>query len=98
MEIPVPADQINPINQLDLAHKVCTNNKLLLEKSTVCGCFVCRKIFKVHQIIEWNGNTAKCPYCWVDTVVPQSGLEITLTVDFLNSVYNYLYSPLKNTK
>jgi hypothetical protein len=43
----------------------------------VCGCFYCRRMFPPSTITEWVdeneegvGQTALCPYCGIDTVIP----------------------------
>ena len=49
---------------------------ILVNKSTKCGCFYCGKIFEASEVIEWvidrNGDTALCPYCMIDSVLPDS--------------------------
>ena len=64
-------DQHRPMN-LVLAHKYSSNYRKLLERSTVCGCFYCERIFKPTEIKEWvdGGETALCPCCGIDSVLP----------------------------
>ena len=47
-------------------------NKNELEKTDICGCFYCKNIFYAVDITEWTdeGQTALCPYCGVDSVIP----------------------------
>jgi len=56
------------------AHEHCTNNKKSLKKDKKCGCFFCLSIYNPAEITEWlpNENTALCPYCGVDSVIPES--------------------------
>ena len=68
--------------KLEEAHKHSMNNKGEIEKSEFCGCYFCKKIFKSSEIKEWlkdkNGETAKCPYCSIDSVIGDaSGYLIT---------------------
>lgn len=49
------------------------NNRGALLDSKECGCFFCLKIFSPAQIQSWlNEETALCPYCNVDAVIPES--------------------------
>ncbi len=57
----------------NLIYTYCTKNKELLKRYKKCTCLYCGKTFDYKKIIEWidNGkNTAVCPYCCVDSVVP----------------------------
>ena len=42
--------------------------------SEECGCFFCLHMFKPGDVENWgeDGQTARCPYCGVDSVLPQS--------------------------
>jgi hypothetical protein len=42
------------------------------------GCYYCLKTFETKQIKEWTdqGETALCPFCSVDSVVPETNPEI----------------------
>jgi hypothetical protein len=47
-----------------------------------CGCFFCQKIFDSHFISEHyindkNGKTAICPFCGVDSVLPDNKVELS---------------------
>ena len=77
-------------HELELAHSRCTNNKADLKSSCICGCFFCLNIFKPKEIeeyievdtpIDYDG-TAICPYCGVDSVIPESA-GFPITRDFL---------------
>lgn len=49
------------------------NNRGALLDSRECGCFFCLKIYKPDQIKKWfHEETALCPYCNVDAVIPES--------------------------
>ena len=49
------------------------NNRGALLDAKECGCFFCLKIFNPVQISRWlNEETALCPYCNVDAVIPES--------------------------
>lgn len=68
-------------------------NKLNISKSTECGCFYCFNRFCPSSITEFTCDldqttgkfakeTAICPYCMVDAIIP-------------NSVYNYTIEVLQ---
>jgi len=39
---------------------------------TPCGCYICFRLFMGAEIVEWtdNGQTAKCPRCNTNSVIP----------------------------
>ena len=55
--------------------KFSIENRSLLENSDNCGCFYCQKTYHPSKIKEWtdDGKTAICPYCGVDSVLPDIG-------------------------
>lgn len=70
------------LKDLEQAHKHSISNKEEIEKSELCGCYFCKKIFKSSEIKEWlkdkNDGTAKCPHCLTDSVIGDaSGYLIT---------------------
>ena len=49
------------------------NNRGALLDSRQCGCFFCLKLYDPSLITAWlNEETARCPYCNVDAVIPES--------------------------
>ena len=49
------------------------NNRGALLDSRQCGCFFCLKLFDPAGITDWmNEETARCPFCGVDAVIPES--------------------------
>jgi hypothetical protein len=67
------------LNELALK---CMYNFTAVKQSKICGCFYCKKIFPAADawyMEENNGKiTAFCPYCNVDSVLPDSfGINIT---------------------
>ncbi|MGY3703309.1 hypothetical protein BW731_02260 [Vagococcus martis] len=73
------------------AHKLSVNNKSLLKESVTCGCFYCIRLFEYGDIIECIGgisdDTALCPFCEIDSVLPESELY-QLNELFLEEMYN----------
>ncbi len=53
-------------------------NKTKLQQG-VAGCYYCLSCFPVEHIKNWvndrEGMTACCPYCTVDTVLPEQTLQ-----------------------
>ena len=68
-------------DRLTVDHLYCTSNEKELQKSTFCGCFYCVTIFEPHEINTWindkDGKTAMCPYCGIDSVLPDSMVELS---------------------
>ncbi len=75
------------------AHEFCTNNKEMLQKDTVCGCFYCLEIFSPGEITDWihdTKGTALCPYCGIDSIIGESS-GYPITKEFLKEMYNYWF-------
>lgn len=55
------------------------NNSFFVRNSNRCGCYHCMTIFKAPKVTEWvdDGNTALCPNCDIDAVIPDSMAELT---------------------
>lgn len=84
--------EINPssIVLLEAAHKYCFNNMPTLKQAHRCGCFLCGRIYDPADIDEWivadnriyKEGTAICPYCGVDSVLPENPDHYPLTKSF----------------
>ncbi len=65
-----------------------THNRNALKQSVECGCVYCLKMFNPCEITEWCSdydinkilvnNTAICPHCGIDSVVPKVLFNYTL--------------------
>jgi hypothetical protein len=78
--------------RLKAAHKHCSNHRVELERSEICGCFYCLSTFPPSAISEWidDGQTAMCPNCPVDSVLGSaSGYPITR--DFLQRMHDHYF-------
>ncbi len=71
-------------------------NRQDIEKSKQCGCYYCLKQFSSTQIKQWLdedekgiGQTAVCPFCWIDSVVGDS--EVVITEEFLEEMREYWF-------
>ena len=73
-------------------HEYSFNNKKLIEKSDLCGCFYCLKIFKKEEITSYleNEDTALCPNCEIDSVIPDTK-EFKVTKEFLYKMHKYWF-------
>jgi hypothetical protein len=66
-------------------HGTSANHRSLIERSDICGCFYCRRMFAASEITAWTdtddrgvGQTALCPHCGIDAVIGSgSGHRIT---------------------
>ena len=59
----------------------------IVKQGTNCGCISCKKVFLVSEIKHWmketysDERTAWCPYCNIDTIVPElKGMTLTKKV------------------
>lgn len=59
-----------------------------LEATEQCGCYYCKRIFSPSEIEEWtHGNeTAICPYCGVDSVIPNVPGVVKITPELLSKL------------
>lgn len=69
------------------AHKLCSNNRVLLKESNLCGCFYCQSLFNYDKITDWIGDTALCPLCDIDSIIP-TGKNYSFPVDILQGMYD----------
>lgn len=75
---------------LRAAHKASFQNERLVKESTMCGCFSCRRVYPATEVRAWcpdrEGLTAICPYCAVDSVIPDAS-GWPLTAKFLTKMW-----------
>ena len=71
-------------SDLEALYRLSTEHRALLAASAEAGCFNCRRTFAPAEIREWVdadpagvAQTALCPRCGVDAVVPAAGIELT---------------------
>ena len=72
-------------------------NRKYIEKSERCGCYYCLKQFSSNDINQWwdedgtgIGQTAVCPFCWIDSVIGDS--EAVITEELLEEMREYWFS------
>ena len=58
-------------------HKHCKRHRAEVLAGTACGCFYCQAIFDTKDIAAWidQEQTAVCPRCGVDAVLPAATLS-----------------------
>lgn len=58
-------------DMLEAAHGHSSNHPAELERSSICGCFYCRRTFPTAEVADWvdDHNTALCPRCGIDSVI-----------------------------
>lgn len=85
--------EISDKDEFQLAHKHSFENFAEIKSSQECGCFYCLKIFKPKEIKNWirdkNGKTALCPYCGIDSVLPDKSVSFDL--DFLEEMHKLFF-------
>ncbi len=59
-------------NEFELFFKKTSHHLELLKKSNDVACYYCLKVYKFSDIKEFcdRGQTAICPHCNIDAVVP----------------------------
>ena len=80
--------------QLHEIHNYSSYHKKMIRNSSVCGCFYCCRTFEPVDIEEWvdGGQTAICPYCGIDSVIPgASGIDVD-DEELLKEMYKYYFT------
>ena len=79
-------------NLIEKAAKLSLNNSSHVAKSKKCGCYYCCGIFDAKEVKSFidEGETALCPVCGVDAVIPGSIIE-NLTSELLSELKKYWF-------
>ena len=69
-------------------HQLSRTHRQWVLASAACGCFYCCKFFEPRQITRWvdMGQTALCPHCSVDAVLPEKGMNRPLSQEILDGM------------
>ena len=75
------------------AHRLCESNQEKLKGAQVCGCFYCLRIFDPKEIVweDESDQTAMCPYCGIDSVLPESAV-FPITKAFLKKMHEFWFT------
>ena len=69
-------------------HQLSRTHRQWVLASDACGCFYCCRFFEPRQITRWvdMGQTALCPHCSVDAVLPEKGMNRPLSQEILDGM------------
>lgn len=88
--IPMPQgvfDSIYDNVDFDKIFRLSLNNKEILSKSKLCGCYHCGRIFSPNKVEYYmesqTEQTAMCPFCEMDAVIPSTD-EFPITEEKLS--------------
>lgn len=95
-------------SSLEAIHKFCTANRPLLEQSSSAGCFCCGAAFEPSEISRWlpeydpvsgepNGETASCPRCGRDAVLP-SAAPVAMSPHLLAAMQAYWFGSARRAR
>lgn len=81
------------------AHLLSSEHRDAVDSSALCGCFYCVTTFKPEHIVEWcdSGETALCPRCGIDSVLPESEIY-ELTIEFLYEMKKEWFSMVEEIR
>jgi len=78
---------------LQALHRESSRHREILEESTECGCFYCKRIYDPIEIVSWcdcdrgiGNQTAICPYCGIDSVIGNASVDIC--AEMLNHMHH----------
>jgi hypothetical protein len=82
--------------ELKTLHKLCFQNKHLIQDAIQAGCFCCLEVFPTGSIHEWLldqlSQTACCPNCGVDSVLADDE-NFKLSHDMLKQMQTRYFCP-----
>lgn len=79
-------------NRLEKLHTYSSNNKRLIEKSSKCYCFHCKREMSSKEVTTYlsNEETALCPYCGIDAIIPDA-INDELNDDIIDEMNKYWF-------
>ena len=71
-------------------HDRSNDNRRMVEKSDLVGCFFCGEIYLPSEVKEFIGRntTAMCPKCGIDSVIPDVALNEALNIGILQQMFD----------
>lgn len=78
--------------QLERLHAYSSNNRSLVAVSDKCYCFYCKQSMYRGEIEDYadNGQTAICPKCGIDAVIPDS-IEEDVDESIIEEMHEYWF-------
>lgn len=78
--------------QLKKLHTYSSHNKNLIDVSEKCYCFYCKSVVDAKEITEFldNGQTAKCPKCKIDAIIPDA-IDEEINESTINEMNEYWF-------
>jgi hypothetical protein len=88
---------------LESIHRYSSLHRTLVERSSRCGCFYCEALFAPGEIADWidwpgghedqgPGQTALCPRCGIDAVLPDAAPAVSFTPELLAEMRRHWFS------
>lgn len=89
-----PAMRLPP-EELCRLHDLASRHRQAVQLSALVGCFYCLGLSDPAAIKEWvdKGETALCPRCSIDAVLP--GSEVELTAELLQAMKAHWFAVVK---
>ena len=78
--------------QLERLHAYSVNNRRLIDVSNRCYCFYCKQSMYRGEIERYidNGQTAICPRCQIDAIIPDS-IEEAVDENIIAEMHEYWF-------
>lgn len=75
------------------------HNRNILQQFPYCGCFFCGRVFHRKSINEWidDDQTALCPHCKMDTIIPNTNITPVFKKNFMKGCYHLSFSSCNNS-
>jgi hypothetical protein len=87
--IKIDNSPITIIEPYKSTHKFCGNHREEILNSKLVGCFYCCEIYDPKEINEWvdKQQTAICPKCSIDSVLPENHFQNTNFLEEMRKVW-----------
>ena len=74
MALTAEAKRAKELTEEEQAWQHSSHHRKEIEESIRFGCFYCCNVLDTGRIVDWtdHGETALCPYCGIDSVLPES--------------------------
>lgn len=85
------------LTELRRIHHHGTWHRKRIEQSERCGCSYCLEVFPPSAIEDWTDDrqTAICPHCGIDSVLPDDITGAPLTKEMLGEMQAYWFAQSK---